>query len=170
MQESAFCRSRGKAILIQGKLPPLVMQAALVANSALPTRRAAISLASLTSTKTGPSTTTPRQRTRCHRILSKVRISTPVIMAGHEIQMVDDFGKLLEEMLAKAREVKQTRTVDPPLNKSDLTNLFTQIDSVFPSSISNESKKHAIETAARDTFNNLLVSHAQDEHSENLFI
>ncbi|EKD17871.1 uncharacterized protein L3040_004409 [Drepanopeziza brunnea f. sp. 'multigermtubi'] len=73
------------------------------------------------------------------------------------IQMVEDFGKLLDKILARALEIKPTSTIEPPLNKSDFAELFAQIDSVFPSTTSLESKKHAIETAARESFNNLLA-------------
>ncbi|CAL3965873.1 hypothetical protein PZA11_002707 [Diplocarpon coronariae] len=79
-------------------------------------------------------------------------------MAGLGVQMVEDFGKLLQEMLAKALIVKPTSTVEPPLNKSDLAELFAMVDSTFPAATSPESMKHAIETAARESFNNLLAS------------
>ena len=81
-------------------------------------------------------------------------------MAGHGVQAVEDFGRLLQEMLERAREVKHTNTVEPPLNKSDLDELFERVDETFLSTTSLDSKKHAIETAVRDTFNNLLVSSA----------
>ncbi|PBP16012.1 guanylate kinase, partial [Diplocarpon rosae] len=86
-------------------------------------------------------------------------------MAGFGVQMVEDFGMLLQEMLAKALDVKPTNAVEPPLNKSDLTELFAKVDSTFPSAASPESKKHAIETAARESFNNLLASTTIDSPS-----
>ncbi|PBP20524.1 guanylate kinase [Diplocarpon rosae] len=86
-------------------------------------------------------------------------------MAGFVVQMVEDFGKLLEEMLTKALDVKPTNAVEPPLNKSDLTELFARIDCTFPPTASPESKKHAIETAARESFNNLLASTTIDSPS-----
>ena len=76
---------------------------------------------------------------------------------GYGLQVVAEFGKLLEEMLDKARAIKQTNTIEPPLNKSDLAEELERIESTFPKSTSSESKKHAVETATRDTFNNLLV-------------
>lgn len=79
-------------------------------------------------------------------------------MGGHGVQAVEDFGQLLEEMLGVASTVKRTSTIEPQLNKSDLAEWFERVPSVLPTS-SPESRKHIIETAARDAFNNLLVSH-----------
>jgi THO complex subunit 1 len=80
-------------------------------------------------------------------------------MAGHGVQAVEDFGRLLEEMLGAASAIKRTSTMEPPLNKSDLGELFERVPSVFSPTSSLESRKHIIETAARDAFNDLLVSH-----------
>jgi THO complex subunit 1 len=79
-------------------------------------------------------------------------------MAGHGVQPVEDFGRLLEEMLEAASFIKRTNTIEPPLNKTDLAELFEQVPLVFSPTSSLESRKHIIETAARDAFNNLLVS------------
>jgi hypothetical protein len=79
-------------------------------------------------------------------------------MAGHGVQAVEDFGRLLEEMLEAASSIKRTNTIEPPLNKTDLAELFEQVSLVFSPTSSLESRKHIIETAARDAFNNLLVS------------
>lgn len=79
-------------------------------------------------------------------------------MAGHGVGAVDEFGKLMEEMLEKAHEIKRTDTVDPPLNKSDLADYFERLPSIFPPSSSTDFKKHVIETAVRPIFYNLLVS------------
>ena len=78
-------------------------------------------------------------------------------MAGHEVQAVEDFGRFLEEMLEAASAIKRTSVIEPPLNKSDLAEWIERVPSVLPTS-SPESRKHIIETAARDAFNNLLVS------------
>jgi THO complex subunit 1 len=78
-------------------------------------------------------------------------------MAGHGVQAVEDFGQLLEEMLRVASAIKRTSTIEPPLNKSDFAELFERVPSVLPAS-SPESSKHVIDAAARDAFNNLLVS------------
>jgi THO complex subunit 1 len=104
-------------------------------------------------------------------------------MATYGMQEAEGFGKLLEEMLERAQLVKQTNTIEPPLNKSDLPELWNQLESIFPSSASQEpkadpleaamkgalppsplaalaeSRKHIIEAAVRDAFNNILVSH-----------
>ena len=101
-------------------------------------------------------------------------------MATYGMQEAEGFGKLLEEMLEGAQLVKQTNTIEPPLNKSDLPELWDELESIFPSSASQEpktdpleaamkgglppsplaeSRKHIIEAAVRDAFNNILVSH-----------
>jgi THO complex subunit 1 len=83
-------------------------------------------------------------------------------MAGHGVPAVDAFGDLLSKMLERARSTKKTDTVEPPLNKADLVDLFEQFDSTFPPSSSPEVKKRSqyavIETAVRLKFNHLLVS------------
>ncbi len=65
---------------------------------------------------------------------------------------------LLDEMLEAASIIKQTSTIEPPLNKSDLAEFFERVPSIFPPTSSPESKKHIVETAAQEIFNNLLVS------------
>jgi THO complex subunit 1 len=89
-------------------------------------------------------------------------------MAAHGMQAVEDFGKLLQEMLERAQLVKQTNTIEPPLNKSDLPELWDQLEFIFPSLVSQESKKHIIEAAVRDVFNNLLVSHTSVRAQEHI--
>ena len=78
-------------------------------------------------------------------------------MADHGVQAVADFRRILEEAL----KVKQTITIEPALNKSDLVVFFDRVSSVFPPTSSPESKKPVIETAARDAFNDLLVSRSR---------
>jgi THO complex subunit 1 len=95
-------------------------------------------------------------------------------MAGHAVQAVDDFRGLLLEMLQRAEQQKQTDTVEPPLNKPDFADLFERVESVFPSTAPPEIKKRSqcaiIETAVRDTFNNLLVSRASARSSKGTYI
>lgn len=83
-------------------------------------------------------------------------------MAGHGVQAVHDFQELLQQMLLEAEVAKQTDTVEPPLNKADLEDLFVRASSIFPPLASPEIRKRSqyavIETAVRDTFNDLLVS------------
>jgi THO complex subunit 1 len=85
-----------------------------------------------------------------------------VSMEGHGVPAVDSSAQLLLEMLRQAELVKQTNTVEPPLSKNDLGDLWAQFDSIFSEATTLETKKRGqyaiIETAARDTFNNLLVS------------
>jgi THO complex subunit 1 len=88
------------------------------------------------------------------------------IMVGHGVPAVDEFGGVLRGMLqrarTKAKAFKDTNTVEPPLIKSDLTDIFERVDSIFSPAASPELKKRSqyavIETAVRDAFNNLLVS------------
>ena len=86
-------------------------------------------------------------------------------MACHGVQGVDEFTKLLLEMLLRAEQAKRSNTVEPPLNKSDLGDLFEQVDGAFFSfATTPELKKrsHAvIETAVRDVFNSILVRSLQ---------
>jgi hypothetical protein len=87
---------------------------------------------------------------------------TTASMAGHGVQGVDEFKKLLQEMLERAEMVKESRTVDPPVTKSDLRELFERVEDEFFSSATTpelRKRKHAvIETAVRETFNSILVS------------
>ncbi|PQE22233.1 guanylate kinase protein [Rutstroemia sp. NJR-2017a WRK4] len=85
-----------------------------------------------------------------------------VSMEGRGVPAVDSSAQLLLEMLRQAELVKQTNTVEPPLSKNDLGDLWAQFDSIFSDATTLETKKRGqyaiIETAARDTFNNLLAS------------
>lgn len=93
------------------------------------------------------------------------------VMEGYGVGLVDDFRKLMVEMLGEAQKIKKTITVEPPLNKSDLAESFERVLSVFPPSNSVEFKKHIIETAVREIFYNLLVSGSSvraDEHISDL--
>lgn len=82
-------------------------------------------------------------------------------MEGHGLPMVDSFAQLLSEMLQQAELVKETHTIESPLSKTELASTYERINQIF-SETSIESKKRSqyaiIETAVRDTFNNLLVS------------
>jgi THO complex subunit 1 len=75
-------------------------------------------------------------------------------MAVYGVPAVGEMNAMLEAMLEQAQTVKQTHTIEPPLHKSDLSELYDQVAGT-PSS---DSKKHIIDTAVRDIFNNLLVS------------
>ncbi|KAK0100005.1 hypothetical protein ONS95_013177 [Cadophora gregata] len=86
-------------------------------------------------------------------------------MEHRAMQMADEFGKLLQKTLGRALEIKTTSSIEPPLNRVDLTGLFAQFDAVFPSTASADSKKHAVETAVREAFNNILASTTIDSPS-----
>lgn len=83
-------------------------------------------------------------------------------MSCHEVQGADECTQLLLEMLERAEEVKQTNTVEPPLNKSDLGDLFERVETVFFSSAATlelRKRVHAvIEAIVRSIFNKLLSS------------
>jgi THO complex subunit 1 len=79
-------------------------------------------------------------------------------MASYGVQAVENFGRLLEEMLGAALAIKRTSAIEPPINKADLVEWFERVPTVLPPASSPEARKHIIETAARDAFNNLLVS------------
>jgi len=81
-------------------------------------------------------------------------------MAGYGVPAVGEVVVILQEMLREAQVVKQTYTIEPPLHKSDLVRFFERLHSTFAGVPSPDSKKHVIETAVRDIFNNLLVSRA----------
>ncbi|QSZ35553.1 hypothetical protein DSL72_008423 [Monilinia vaccinii-corymbosi] len=85
-----------------------------------------------------------------------------VIMGTHGLPTVGAFAQLLLEMLQQAELVKQSHTIESPLNKTDLANTYERIDQIFSESAPIEAKKRSqyaiIETAVRDTFNNLLAS------------
>jgi hypothetical protein len=110
-------------------------------------------------------------------------------MADYGLPIVAQFGELLQQMLRKADEANTTDSIEPPIGKSDLGETFERINVVFPaaealSQVNEEetpeerrqraaaekkrdSKKRnqyaIIETAARDTFNKLLVSSKSGE-------
>lgn len=92
-------------------------------------------------------------------ILNRLMLAS---MAGHVVQTVDAFGELLKELMQRAEEVKQTHTVEPPLNKSDFEDILERVETQFFSSAETlelRKQRHAaIDTAIRDKFNDLLVS------------
>lgn len=76
---------------------------------------------------------------------------------------MDEFKDLLLEMLQKAEVVKESSAIEPPITKTDLSDFFERVESNYFSSANTvelKKRKHAvIETAARETFNSILVSH-----------
>lgn len=85
-------------------------------------------------------------------------------MTDHAVKAVEAFQGILQDMLDKARATKQTVTIEPPLVRSDFTDLLQRIQSIENLSQPlerNKSFRYAvIETAVRDVFNKLLVSHS----------
>ncbi|KHJ35405.1 putative guanylate kinase [Erysiphe necator] len=81
------------------------------------------------------------------------------------MQTVESFGKFLQGMLRKAREIKKTDRVDPALHKSDFPGLLDEIRSIFHTSMSVDSRKQVIDAVARNTFYSLLASTSIDSPS-----
>ncbi len=79
---------------------------------------------------------------------------------------MQEFTTFLEAMLQRAEQIKQTPTIEPPLIKSDFPDLLERAQSILSSASSLDSKRHIVETSARDTFNNLLVSGASPRAQE----
>lgn len=83
-------------------------------------------------------------------------------MDGQQVQGVETFGFILEDLLRRAEDIKQAHTVEPPLNKADFADLLEHLESTMFTSANNIDQRkrvHAvIETVVRDKFNNLLVS------------
>ncbi|KAH8683150.1 guanylate kinase [Tricladium varicosporioides] len=90
-------------------------------------------------------------------------------MANHGAQAVDAVGELLREILQRVEMVKQTNKVGSALKKTDLGEFYAKVEPIFPSTLSQEVKKRSqyavIETAVRDTFNNILASTSIDAPS-----
>jgi hypothetical protein len=82
-------------------------------------------------------------------------------MANLGVSGVDEFTVLLLALLSRAEQVKRLNAVEPSLNRSDLRDLFQQVEEVFyPLGLTTEQRKriHAvIETAVREVFNSILV-------------
>lgn len=95
-------------------------------------------------------------------------------MAGHGVQAVGDFRSLLEELIQRAEAAKPNGTIEPPLNKADLGDISEHVNSVFEPIASTDVKERkrcqyaVVETAVRDTFNDLLVSRAAHRGKEHI--
>ena len=78
------------------------------------------------------------------------------------MEAVEVFHNLLREMLDRARASKQTDAIEPPLARTDLTQLLQRVESIESFSTpleANKSFRYAvIETAIRSVFNDFLVS------------
>ncbi|ATZ48055.1 hypothetical protein BCIN_03g03120 [Botrytis cinerea B05.10] len=96
-----------------------------------------------------------------------------VSMEGHGLPIVESFAQLLLEMLQRAEHVKETHTIESPLSKTELANTYERIDQIFNEAAPIETKKRSqyaiIETAVRDTFNNLLASISIETSSSRLW-
>lgn len=95
-------------------------------------------------------------------------------MAGHGVQAVGDFRSLLEELIQRAEAAKPNGTIEPPLNKTDLGDISERVNSVFEPIAPADAKERkrsqyaVVETAVRDTFNDLLVSRASHRGKEHI--
>jgi len=95
-------------------------------------------------------------------------MASPTTVDSHGVEAVAAFGSFLDDLLSRAQSIKQTESIDPPLSKSNFPDLQAQLsqllgDLAVPSdgAQDNTKKTHrfaVIETVARDTFKNLVVS------------
>jgi THO complex subunit 1 len=85
---------------------------------------------------------------------------------SHGISGVSAVGSFLDKLLARAESVKQTASIEPPLEKSDFDDLRRQLTDALGYNVAAEDPADAkrtqrfavIETAARDTFKSVIVS------------
>jgi hypothetical protein len=85
---------------------------------------------------------------------------------SHGVLGVDAAGTFLDGLLERADSVKQTASIEPPLEKSDFDDLRRQLSDALgyelPAEEPIDTKKvqrfAVIETAVRDTFKTLIVS------------
>jgi hypothetical protein len=85
---------------------------------------------------------------------------------SHGVSGVDAAGIFLDGLLERAESVKQTASIEPPLEKSDFDDLRRQLSDALgyelPAEEPVDTKKvqrfAVIETAVRDTFKSLIVS------------
>ncbi|KAK4153697.1 THO complex subunit 1 transcription elongation factor-domain-containing protein [Chaetomidium leptoderma] len=85
---------------------------------------------------------------------------------SHGILGVGAAGAFLDELLARAESVKQTQSIEPPLDKSDFDDVRRQLSDALgyepPADEPGDAKKiqrfAVIETAVRDTFKSLIAT------------
>jgi THO complex subunit 1 len=87
---------------------------------------------------------------------------------SHGIPSVAVFGEFLLELLNQAETLKPAGSIEPALEKSDFEHLQTRLsqalsgvgpaDAEKPGDTKKGNRFAIIETAARDTFSNLIVS------------
>lgn len=95
-------------------------------------------------------------------------IESPTTVDSHGVEAVAAFGSFLDDLFSRAQSIKQTDSIDPPLSKSNFPDLEAQLSqhlgdlAVPPDGAQDNTKKThrfaVIETVARDTFKNLVVS------------
>lgn len=82
-------------------------------------------------------------------------------MSDHGVPAVGSFGSILQKMLERGKSSKDMGMVEPPMSKSDISDLLESCNTVFEQSNSIELKTRnqypIIETAIRDKFNALVV-------------
>jgi len=75
------------------------------------------------------------------------------------VESVDKMNNLLRKMLERANQMKESSDIEPALTNSDLGDLLQSIDSLGTEDPRRVRQFSIIETAVRDIFNELLVSH-----------
>jgi THO complex subunit 1 len=89
---------------------------------------------------------------------------------SHGVSGVAAAGAFLDNLLARAEIVKQTASIEPPLEKSDFDDVRRQLSDALnyefvadePVDAKRLQRFAVIETAARDTFKSLIVSWSQN--------
>lgn len=85
---------------------------------------------------------------------------------SHGILAVAAAGAFLDKLLERAESLKQTTSIDPPLDKSDFEDLGDLLSDALGCELAPKDSVDAkrtqrfaiIETAVRDTFKSLIVS------------
>ena len=81
-------------------------------------------------------------------------------MVAKDVRAVKVYRKLVQDLLDKAAEAKNSATIDPPLTEEDLEDTISHILSNENSPLNDQSPQAqyaAVETAFREIFYDLLV-------------
>lgn len=81
-------------------------------------------------------------------------------MSVDDIIAVQTYRKLVQRLLDRASELKQSSAIEPPITESDLGDVTREIDNEEQETLKNpgsQSNYAAVETAFREKFYHLLV-------------
>ena len=83
-------------------------------------------------------------------------------MSDYNVPAVGAFNAVLWQILRNGKSIQQHKIAEPPMSKADLGDIDSQITNLFPAVDTLSSKKKlqwpVIETACRETYNDLVVS------------